>query len=87
MLVILEGLVSLLDPDGWTLKERRKGETLTLESHDQVSPSLISKLTRAFFNVQGARNRRAASFILGKNRPSPQHGQCMIIEPRLLDLG
>jgi hypothetical protein len=52
MLVILEGLASLLDPDGWTLKERRKGETLTLESHDEVSPSLIPKLTRAFFNVQ-----------------------------------
>jgi hypothetical protein len=53
--VILERLVYLGDPDvgRWRKgeEERRDG---TLESHDNVPPSLVTGLTRAFFNVEPA---------------------------------
>jgi hypothetical protein len=41
----------MLDGGG---KERRRGETGKLESHDNVALSLVTGLTRAFFNVEPA---------------------------------
>lgn len=68
MLVILGTLVYLLDPDGWTLEERRgeeKRNEVTLETHDKVRISLAQELTRAFFDVHRS---ASSSYLLGGTR-------------------